>query len=399
MKICLLCRNFFKDQGGIEVFIREYAKALGERGHQVHIIAQDCGKYNRETHWENVTVVCVPLKETPCWGYWRLDSIFPVDDLRFSRAAAKEVLRLCKDGQADIVETMDYYRQGIWLALKKRVPIFHRLHGWMFNRQEGRINPRGGLSLKEKVQWHFLQKCVREADGIATVSQDFGEFASEVWNMNDHNVRVIHNAVDAGLFSADRTQENREQRVFFAARLAKIKGVKVLADCAPEVLKSFPQVKFVLAGKDLFWPQEGMTAGEYLKNNMPAENLELLGEIPSDEVKDHYQSCQVCVLPSLYEPFGITALEAMASGCALVAAKAGGLKEIVSDGEDGLLAQPGNEASLAECIKRFLADDALRNACAESARKKAEERFSYERLVNESLDAYKEAIACFERNA
>lgn len=399
MNICILCENFFKDCGGIETFAREFAIALSQRGHRVQIIAKDVGGYYRDFAAPGVNIHAIPLKETPFPGYWKIDEFFPLDDLRFSYAAAKKVDELNRHDPVDIVEAMDYFRQGIWFAIHKKIPLFLRLHGWMFNRQDGRVNPIKQLNTREKFLWRFQQKCIQSADGVAAVSTDFGDFAREVWHFDNKPIQVIHNAVESTLYTGGNPQAQREQAVIFAARLAKIKGIKVLADSAAEMLKEFPDLKFYFAGKNVHWAEEGITAKEYLTQKIPARNLVILGELRAQDVMPYYQKCQVCVLPSLYEPFGIMALEAMACGCALVASASGGLKDIVNNGEDGLLVAPNDPQALAAAILRFLRDAHLREKCSEAATKKVRDRFNYDRLVRESLAAYQEAIFCFQRKA
>ena len=396
MNIVLLCENFFKDCGGIETFAREFAVALGRRGHRVHVIAKDVGNRNRDLRAQGVETHAIPLKETPFSGYWKIDSFFPLDDLRFAHAAAKKIYELNRKDPLDIVEAMDYFRQGIWLAINKKFALFLRLHGWMFNRQDGRVNPIKKMNMREKFLWHFQQKCIKEADGVAAVSKDFRDFVREVWRVGNKPLGVIHNAVDSTRYTTGKPQEQREQAIIFAARLAKIKGIKVLADSAAEILKEFPEVKFYFAGKNVPWAEEGITAQDYLTQKIPSRNLVILGEVAAHEVTPYYQRCQICVLPSLYEPFGIMALEAMACGCALVASASGGLKDIVEDGEDGLLVTPNDSKALAAAILRFFKDVRLREKCSQNGVKKVRDRFNYDRLVDESIVAYQDAIRNFQ---
>jgi 1,4-alpha-glucan branching enzyme len=390
MNICFLCRNIHKNQGGIETFVREFSKALCGQGHTVHIIASNNGALYRQPWAEHLHLHSIDLKETPFPGYWRLDTVFPIDDIRFALAAANKLEQIKKKFPIDIVEVMDYHRQGFGVALNKKTPMFLRLHGWVFNRQDGRVNPVKSLSIKERFQWHLQQKCIKEADGIAAVSKDFADFAQEIWKFDQKAVRVIHNAVNADVYRP--VHMVRERAMIFAARLAKIKGVTVLAEAMADVAQKHPDVKIYFAGPNLYWPEEKMTAQEFILSKVLAKNVVFLGEVSSQTIIGYYQKCMICVLPSIYEPFGITALEAMASGCVLIASDIGGLKEIVDHGQNGLSVPAGDAKALAEMIKRVLEDEHLRMTCSQGGVEKVRKQFSYQKLINQSLDAYSETI-------
>lgn len=395
MNICFLCRNILRDNGGIETYTREMAKALSGKGHTVHIIAENKGGLYREGLGGSIHVHTVTVRERPFPGYWTVDRFLPLDDLRFSRAAATKINELLNKNAIDIIESMDYFRQGFWFALRKKAPFFMRLHGWVFNRQEGRTNPFKNLTPRERFSWYMLQKCIDAADGISAVSFDFADFAKEIWNFGNKKVRIIYNAIDASPFTPD-AQTTREPSVLFVARMAKIKGIITLADAIPDVLKDFPYVKFYFAGKDLYLSDKKMTSQEYILSKAPAPNVIFLGELPWQQIIPYYQRCLMCVLPSLYEPFGITALEAMASGCALVASRAGGLKEIVEHEKDGLLTPAGDAGALAGSIKRFLRENSLREKCADNARMKIGNKFNYDKIIEETIAAYGEAITRYQ---
>ena len=394
MNIVYLCRNFYKDRGGIETYVREIARFMGRRGHTVHIIAEDNGEFYREPFAPNVHTYALKMRARPFPGYWRISELFPLEDIRFARLAARKIKELKAEYDLDVIETMDYYRQGSCLMFNLKVPVVLRLHGWVFNRQEGRVNPVGSLNFKEKLWWHMQQRSLDAADVISAVSKDFAAYASEIWRIDPKKVRVTSNAVDSETYRP-LLGNFRQPAVIFAARLAKIKGVKTLADAIPLVLADFPDAKFYFAGKDIYWNEEGVTAVTYIASKAPSKNIIFLGEVSSHEIISYYQNCAVCALPSLYEPFGITALEAMACGCALVASRSGGLQEIVSHEKDGLLVAPGDPDALAAAIKRFLADDQLRERCTNNAVAKMTTQYTYENIVDEMTSAYNDAIAHF----
>jgi glycosyltransferase involved in cell wall biosynthesis len=99
----------------------------------------------------------------------------------------------------------------------------------------------------------------------------------------------------------------------------------------------------------------------------------------------------VFVMPSYYETFGISCLEAMAFGLPVVATRAGGLPEVVEDGVTGLLVPPGDTHALAEAIGRLLRDPDLRRRLGEAGRERVLARFTAEHVVKEMIPVYEHA--------
>ncbi len=392
MNICLLCRNFHKDRGGIETFTRDFALALVLQGHAVHIIAQDIGEYNRRILNPLIHVHHAAFKVKPFLGYWRLDHFFPIEDLHYSKAVAAKVREVSQIHHLDIVETMDYFRQGYWLARQKNLPLFFRLHGWIFNRSHGRIDPFPTLSLRELISWKMQKDTLAASDGIAAVSADTADFAKKIWNLHNKNVKVIHNGIDSQHFYPGETI--RHQSVLFSGRLTRNKGIHTLAEAIPLVLNQCPQTTFIIAGKETT-VQKDQSVIEMMKATVPADNFVCLGEISKQELISYYQKSSIFVLPSIYESFGLVALEAMASGCAVVASNVGGLKEIIENEKDGLLVPPADPVALAEAVIRLLKNPAFRKELSVQAMAKVNQKFTLERVVRESIEAYEEAIASF----
>jgi len=392
MNICFICRNIFSDRGGIETYTLELARALGAQGHMVHIVAQNKGELLRTYKSKGVNLHPIDFVEHPFIGYWMLDRFFPIDDLRFSIAAAKEIRNLSHSNKIDIVEATDYFRTGFWIALKRKTPFLLRLHGWFFNRQDGRINPLGSLSIRERFLLYMQQITIDRADVISAVSSDFANFSSEIWKINNNKLQVILNAVDVLKFTPDHTF-SKEPSVLYVGRLIKNKGVLTLADAIPAILEYYPQTKFVFAGKDMYLKDLGCTARDYILKKAPAANAVFLGEITADELLYHYRKSSVVVLPSFYESSGIVCLEAMACGCAIVASDVGGIKDMIIHEKHGLLVPPGKPKELANAVVRLFQDEALREICSKNAVQKCVKEFNYDKLVSNTLAVYEETIA------
>lgn len=396
MNICILCRNIHKDSGGIETFAREYSYALAMEGHKVHIISQDKGDFYKDSIHPNITVHNILLKEKPFYGFWFIDSCFPLEEIYFSRMALRKIKTISKTISIDIVEIMDYFRQGIALAIDGNFPLFLRLHGWMFNKQGYWAYDEKSLSLKEKCQRWFMQICINKADGIAAVSKSFADYASTVWKIPETKLCIIHNAVDIKKFNPGNPQE-RTDAIIFSSRMLKNKGVIVFVDALIKVFKKFPGLKVYFAGSDQPWVEDKIMAKEYILKKLPAQNLEFLGVIPSEDIINYYRKCKISVLPSLYEPFGLSALEAMACGCAIIATKTGGLVEFIDNGKNGLLVSINDASALAGAIEKFITDDALRKNCAYNAVQKVGQQFTYTTVTRKSLEAYRSAIEHFQQ--
>ena len=113
--------------------------------------------------------------------------------------------------------------------------------------------------------------------------------------------------------------------------------------------------------------------------------------VQRDDVVQLYSHATCFACPSVYEPFGIINLEAMACGTPVVASAVGGIPEVVVDGETGLLVPPGNPALLAAALGRVLADTGFGASLGSAGRRRVEERFSWERIAERTLAVYEDA--------
>jgi glycosyltransferase involved in cell wall biosynthesis len=182
-------------------------------------------------------------------------------------------------------------------------------------------------------------------------------------------IEVVPNGVDTSMYFPAESWPADSSYVLFVGRLVEQKGVEYLLRAFTYVAEKFPRVKLKIVGRG-----EYSDALERLAKNLSiADRVEFVGWVgDSAERRRLYQHATLLAVPSVYEPFGMTALEAMACKRPLVASDTGGLKEIVEDGATGLLATPKDHLELAQCIMTLLADDALRAQMGEKALARAQ---------------------------
>jgi glycosyltransferase involved in cell wall biosynthesis len=126
---------------------------------------------------------------------------------------------------------------------------------------------------------------------------------------------------------------------------------------------------------------------------VPEAAVEFTGPVDRDRLPALYASAAVCLIPSLYENFPYTCLEAMACGCAVVASAVGGIPEIITDQVDGLLVPPACPEALAAAVSRLLSDPPLRRQLGAQARSNVCNRFSRRVICAETVRAYQSLLA------
>jgi L-malate glycosyltransferase len=177
------------------------------------------------------------------------------------------------------------------------------------------------------------------------------------------------------------------QTVLFLANLEVRKGIHVLLDAFEAVAARLPHARLQIAGDG----PERPAVERRLRESTAPDRIELLGRVDRDGALALMQSCDVYCLPSYAEPFGMTALEAMACARPVVATAAGGLRHLVPDA-GGRKVPPGDSATLADALVQVLGDPELRSAMGSCNREVVEQRFAWSRVGDRLEALYDEAM-------
>jgi glycosyltransferase involved in cell wall biosynthesis len=219
------------------------------------------------------------------------------------------------------------------------------------------------VEVARRARW-LARLVLRRAELAICASRELADAAAE---LGARAVRVIPSGVDV---PGSVGEPDDPPHVLFAGRLSEEKGVLELVEAA----RGLP---LVVAG-------DGP-----LRDRVPGA----LGWVAHDELLRLYERAAVVACPSRREGFGVACAEAMAHGRPVVACAVGGLRDLVVDGETGLLVRPGDVAALRAALERLLADADMRRRLGEAARERARTAFSWERTVQLTCQAYAEAVS------
>jgi glycosyltransferase involved in cell wall biosynthesis len=176
-------------------------------------------------------------------------------------------------------------------------------------------------------------------------------------------------------------------RLLFVGRLEGRKGIDVLLTAAKRVLVTHPHVYLDIVGDDTIPGPGGRTWRLIFEENTEANlirtRIAFHGVVTDAFLRGLYHACDVVVTPSRFESFGLMLVEGMMFGKPVIGCRAGGMLEVVEDGKTGLLAEPGDVASLEACLNRLIEDPELRARLGKAARARYEKYFTAERMTAE----------------
>ena len=353
-------------EGGLGRHVRKLSEQLVRDGVEVHVLTRGGGRLPAEADQHGVIVHRV--RERP----------FPKDASAFVRwveamnahmyALAAE---LCDRIEFDIVHSHDWLVAGVAHRAAGEIdrPWLVTVHATEYGRHQGWIqnHPQSHIHAAERAM-------VRRADHVITCSRYMRVHVANVFGVRPSKITAIPNAIDPRDLEPvehdlpamrARYASPDELLVLLVGRLVYEKGFHLALDALAPILRGRPGVRFVVAGTG--------TAEAELKRQARQLGLAghgvFLGWIGDDMLHSLYRVSDLCIVPSIYEPFGLVALEAMASGCLCVVADTGGLREVVPvDGTVGLRFASRDAAALRDVLERVLTDNAERAQLVAEAR-------------------------------
>lgn len=254
----------------------------------------------------------------------------------------------------------------------------------------------------------------RNADGVIAVSEAMKRDVQELYGVDPVRVKVIHNGIDPVEYQVTKNDavlralgvDPDLPTVLFVGRITRQKGILHLVRALPE-LEGAPQVVLCAGAPDTPEIAAEMRAlVEEARQHSAGPIVWIPEMLPKDRIINLYSHADVFVCPSVYEPFGIINLEAMACETPVVASAVGGIPEIVVDGGTGTLVpldaddsgtfEPRDPAAyssaLAAAINDLLGDPERRARMGAAARARVLERFSWSAIADRTLDFYRELL-------
>lgn len=351
-------------EGGLARHVRKLAEALARQGVGVDVLtrAVEHGSALELAGPEEVGAVNVHRVREPSWPRGDLDRFVAwVGQMNDDMLAAGEALAQTRS--YDLVHGHDWLVAQASAALADRlaVPYVTTIHATEHGRHQGWVADPPQSHIHAVERW-----MAGRADAVIVCSHYMRGHVADIFDIHERRATVIPNGVDpselrpSGDLAALRREfaAPHEKLVLLVGRLVYEKGFQLALDALPGVIERVGNVRFLVAGSGT---HEGELKAQARRLGL-SEHGTFLGWIGDDALHSLYRIADLCVVPSIYEPFGLVALEAMASGCPCIVADTGGLREVVPVGERvGLRFNGGDPEHLGVMVERLLVDDQLRD--------------------------------------
>ncbi len=371
--------------GGIAEHVYELSKALTRKGWEVHVVTLGTFPYeeNEGVHLHRIAI----------------DASKP-DFITRMNEAMKEIgasIIESSNTNIDIVHAHDWMvgSAAIALASRYKKPLVATIHSTEFGRSRG-INEEYQMRIHEAEE-----RLVRSSDHVIVCSESMKREIQGLFGVTE-KISVIPNGIDTSKFDSlvDRDaikekfcSQRSSKLILFLGRLVYQKGVNVLIGALPIILARYSkkEVKLVIVGEGPMRKQLEMDAA-YLG---VSKHIVFTGFLDDHEVRSLLKSADVVVVPSLYEPFGIVALEAMAAKTPVVVSDIDGLSELISKGE-GIKVPPNSSERLAASIIKVLSDTEASKKRVEGIVEKGFKKalsLNWDMITAATMDVYAKVLA------
>jgi glycogen(starch) synthase len=381
--------------GGLGRHVHALAVRMAGEGHEVVVLARKEAGTDASTHpstderAEGVRVISVA--EDPPHLEFERDLV--AWTLGMGHAMVRAGNRLLRSWRPDVLHAHDWLvaHPAIALAEASDAPLVATVHATEAGRHAGWLSHPLNQQV-HSVEWWLANR----ADAIIACSVAMRDELSHLFELAASDVHVLHNGIEperwrvprrgVGQARADHAPGDVPLLLFFG-RLEHEKGAGDLLAALPRIRRTHPGTRLVVAGEGRHFP----TLLEQARKLRVRRAVDFTGHLGDRALQALLAAADATVLPSRYEPFGIAALEAAAAGTPLVASTAGGLGEIVTEGETGLSFAPGDVTGLASAVRRALDDPRAAARRARAARARLTAGFDWERIAAQTVEVYGQA--------
>ncbi len=391
MRVLLLSWDYPpRETGGTAAHVAGLSQALAAEGHDVVVMTSAHPGANREAERTGPVRVVRAVVDLP----W-LPKTEPVSRTASANHAmvrlGTQLEHLFEGWTPDIIHGHDW-RTG-WaadtLAAIADVPFILTMHGTERVRHGGQLPP-GMPSDINSIEWWLAY----QADRLIAPTRFMVDQLVSNFELPPQLVARVPNGINPDLWMPQPGEPGsdipiqREQMVLSWGRVQFEKGFQVLARAMGIARARVPGIECVIAGRGSYLPE--------LQAQIDVEGvsdiMHLTGFVADPALRLLTQRAGCVVIPSLYEPFGLVALEALAAGAPLIVARTGGLSELILDTDAGLTFEPGRADDLANCIERVLNDQYLAAELQRNARELIERKYSWKAIAAATARVYSAAI-------
>lgn len=384
LKIIMLSWEFPpKTVGGLARHVYDLSRALARLGEVVHVIT--CPVAGADDYQ---LVEGVHIHRVDSSGLTATDFMEWVKQLNDNMAVL--AAGLMDRERFDMIHAHDWLMGdvGIYLRDRFRLPLVATIHATEHGRNRGIHN-----DLQRRI--HGLEGWLAAvSSAVICCSEYMADEITGLFQIDRKKTYIIPNGVDPAnlgiprqLVPGERVSRTGEKVIFFIGRLVPEKGVQVLLEAFAQLLPVLPDLRLLIGGTG---PYESYLRAKAEELGLEAK-VDFLGFLNEDARNRFFKQVDVAVFPSLYEPFGIVALEAMAAHVPVIVSDTGGLSEVVAHGIDGYKAPPGQPGALAYYIKEVLTNPGLARDLTRKAWKKVLTVYDWQHIAMETLEVYREA--------
>jgi glycosyltransferase involved in cell wall biosynthesis len=387
-----------EEAGGQNVYVREVGEALARQGWQVDMFTRcsDAGQDKIVEHsprCRTIRLTAGPEEFVPRQEIFDYLPEFVAAFFNFQHQQRTIY---------HIIHTNYWLSAWVGMAIKKRQLVKH-LHTY---HSLGAIKYKSvnTIPLIASTRLNVEKQCLETADMVVATSPQEKEHMRSLVSQKG-NITVIPCGTDIERFGRVSQEEGRaklgiaseEKVILYVGRFDHRKGIETLVRAVGRrEVRQHQNLKLIIAGGSTPGQSDGQERERIaaIVRELGLENLTIFaGRVEHSELAYYYAAADICVVPSHYEPFGLVAIEAMASGTPVVASEVGGLKYTVLDEVTGLLAPPQDEAGFANAIDLILSDAQWRKQLGQNARERVESKFSWDGVANQLERLYLSQLA------